>query len=470
MAGPGCEKAYIAIDMKSFYASVECVQRRLDPLKAYLLVADESRTDKTICLAVSPALKAIGVPSRPRLFEAKAAIRAWEARHHTRVDYITAVPQMAKYEQVSARIYGILLRYAAPEHVHVYSIDESFVDCAPYLHLYAEAARKAGVSPARQMAMTILREVLEKTGITATVGIGTNLYLAKVAMDIVAKKAPPDENGVRVAELDERAYRTRLWDHMPLTDFWQIGPGKAARLEKAGLRTMGDIAAMSVRNEEWFYKRFGIDAEILIDHAWGIEPVGMADIKGYSPDARSLSCGQVLIRPYRFPEARLVLSEMIDGLCADLMEKKLVCRGACWYASYDWKSLEENPAYAGPVCMDYYGRLHPRHHNGAVRLGAETNAASVLSAALLASFDRKADPTLLFRRLNVAALDVSPEDGCCQLSLFTDAEALEKERRIRQAMMRVRARFGANALFKGINLCEGATALTRNEQIGGHRK
>ena len=464
------EKAYIAIDMKSFYASVECVQRRLNPLRAYLLVADESRTDKTICLAVSPALKAIGVPSRPRLFEAKQAIRAYEAAHHTRIDYIAAVPQMAKYEQVAARIYGVLLQYAAPEHIHVYSIDESFVDCTPYLHLYASAARKAGVSAPHQMAMTMIREVLRVTGITATVGIGTNMYLAKVAMDIVAKKAKPDRCGVRIAELDEKGYQLQLWDHTPLTDFWQIGPGKAARLEKAGMRTMGDVATMSISHEEWFYKTFGIDAEILIDHAWGIEPVGMADIKGYHTDAHSLSSGQVLTRPYRFGETRIVLAEMIDGLCADLMAKGLVCRSACWYAAYDWKSLEENPAYRGPVCMDFYGRLHPRHHNGTVRLDTETNSAELISAALLASFDRTADPTLLFRRLNVTALDVVPEGGCCQLSFFTDTRALEKERNIRQAMLNVRGRFGANAVFKAINLCEGATALARNEQIGGHRK
>ena len=464
------DRTCIAIDMKSFYASVECVQRRLDPLKAYLLVADESRTDKTICLAVSPALKAIGVPSRPRLFEARQAIRKYEALHHTKIEYIAAVPQMEKYEKVSAQIYSVLLRYVAPEHVQVYSIDESFIECTPYLSFYEQSAREAGISVARHMAMTIIRDVLRTTGITATVGIGTNLYLAKVAMDIVAKKSTPDQDGVRIAELDEKSYQLLLWDHSPLTDFWQIGPGKAARLEKAGMHTMGDIATMALHNEEWFYRTFGIDAEILIDHAWGIEPVEMSDIKGYRTNARSLSCGQVLTRPYRYGEARIVFREMIDSLCADLMAKNLVCRSAAWYAAYDWKSLEENPGYTGPVCMDWYGRLHPRHSNGTVRLPEETNSVELISSALLSSFDEKANRSLLFRRLNVAAGEVSEDAGDYQLSFFTDDRALEKEKKIRSAMLAVRQRFGTNAVFKCYNLCEGATALARNEQIGGHRK
>jgi len=464
------KKAYIAIDMKSFYASVECVQRRLDPLRARLLVADESRSDQTICLAVSPALKAIGVPSRPRLFEAKEAIRRYEALHHTRVDYIAAVPQMEKYERVSAQIYSILLQYAGPEHVHVYSIDESFIDCTPYLHLYADAARAAGVTPPHQMAMTIIRHVLKATGITATVGIGTNMYLAKVAMDIVAKKAKSDQDGVRIAELDERSYQLLLWDHAPLTDFWQIGSGKAERLQRAGMYTMGDIATRAICDEEWFYQNFGIDAEILIDHAWGIEPVEMSDIKGYRTDAHSLSSGQVLARPYRYEEARTVFLEMADGLCADLAVKNLVCRSLTWYAAYDWKSLEENPGYAGQVCMDWYGRLHPRHSLGTVRLKSETNSVRLISGALLASFSEKTDHSLLFRRLNISANDVSADSGCYQPDFFTDDCSLEKERKIQAAMLSVRRRFGANAVFRGFNLVEGATALERNGQIGGHRK
>ena len=463
------ESWYIAIDMKSFYASVECVQRRLDPLKAYLLVADESRTDKTICLAVSPALKAIGVPSRPRLFEAREAIRRYEILHRTKIDYIAAVPQMEKYERVSAQIYGILLRYAAPEHIHVYSIDESFIDCTSYLSLYEEAARRAGVSPPHQMAMTILRDVLRSTGITATVGIGTNLYLAKVAMDIVAKKSLPDRDGVRIAELDELSYRKLLWDHRPLTDFWQIGPGKARRLLDAHLDTMGAIAAKSLRDEEYFYRVFGVDGEILIDHAWGLEPVGMADIKGYQTRANSLSSGQVLPRPYRYEEARVVFREMLDLLCAELFTKNLKASALTWHVSYDHKSLEENPHYTGPVKLDFYGRLHPCHAGGTVRLHGRQNALSLLEEPLLRSFDLKTDHTLLFRRLNLCAEDVREDGSAFQMDLFTDEAALEREKRLQGAMLELRKKYGANSLLKGTNFLDGATARERNLQIGGHR-
>ena len=294
------QRTYICIDLKSYYASVECVYRGLDPLKANLLVADESRSDQTICLAVSPSLKAMGVPSRPRLFEAKWAIRKYEREHNTKVEYITAVPRMAEYERISAQIYGIYLRYVAPEDVHVYSIDECFIDCTQYLHFYKEDALRANVDPAHVMAMTMIRDVLATTGITATVGIGTNLYLAKVAMDIQAKKMPADKDGVRIAELNETSYKYLLWDHQPLTDFWQIGPGKARRLYSAHMHTMGEVAERTQWDEEYFYKSFGIDGEILIDHAWGIEPVTMQDIKNYHSDSHSLSNGQVLPRPYVF--------------------------------------------------------------------------------------------------------------------------------------------------------------------------
>ncbi len=334
---------YICIDLKSYYASVECVHRGLDPLKTNLLVADESRSDQTICLAVSPPLKAIGVPARPRLFEAKRAIRAYEEARHTRVNYIIAVPRMAEYIRISAQIYGIYLRYASPEDVHIYSIDECFIDCTPYLHFYEDDAAHAGVCPAHQMAMTMIRDVLRTTGITATAGIGTNLYLAKVAMDIVAKKRPADRDGVRIAELNEDAYKILLWDHKPLTDFWQIGPGKARRLMNARLFTMGDIAQRSLWDEELFYRTFGIDGEILVDHAWGIEPVTMRDIKHYRSSDHSLSRGQVLPRPYKFDEARLVLEEMTDGLCADLFLKRLAAPLFTWWVSYDWKSLAVFP-------------------------------------------------------------------------------------------------------------------------------
>ena len=461
---------YIAIDMKSFYASVECAARGYDPLKARLLVADESRSDQTICLAVSPALKAIGVPSRPRLFEARQAIRLYEKQHRIKVPYEVAVPRMAEYERVSARIYSIFLRYAAEQDVHVYSIDESFIDATPYLHAYEAEAKASGRHPARVMAMAIIRDVLAATGITATVGIGTNLYLAKVAMDIQAKRVPADKDGVRIAELNEESYRYLLWDHRPLTAFWMIGPGKAHRLEKAHLYTMGDIARKSQFDEEWFYRTFGIDGEILIAHAWGCDPVTMADIGQYHPGGHSLSIGQVLPRPYRYDEARLVLSEMIDGLCGDLFSRTLLSPRFTWWASYDYKSLEACPHYDGPVVLDFYGRPHPRHSNGTVKMPVDTNAVSAVAPLLLAAFDRKTDHRLLFRRLGVCAEDVHPDSGFYQLNCFVDYEALEKEKRLQSAIQKVRAKYGANALFLGKNKLEGATQLERNEQIGGHRR
>ena len=433
------DRSYICIDLKSYYASVECVHRGLDPLKANLLVADPSRSDQTICLAVSPALKAIGVPGRPRLFEAKQAIRRYEAEHHTKIRYITAVPRMAEYERISALIYSIYLRYVSPEDVHVYSIDECFIDCTAYLHLYRERAERHHVHPAHELAMTMIRDVLQTTGITATVGIGTNLYLAKVAMDIVAKKAPADRDGVRIAELSEDLY------------------------------TMGEVAERSQWDEEFFYRTFGVDGEILIDHAWGVEPVTMRDIKNYRSDSRSLSNGQVLPRPYRYEEARLVFREMIEVLDSDLLQKNLTAPACTWWVSYDYKSLEECPAYDGPVSIDFYGRLHPKHTGGTVHFGAPTNSLRTVTEQLTASFDAKTDHRLLFRRLGVCAVNVTEDAGMFQLDLFTDYEALEKEKRIQRAVLEVRRRYGANAIFKGMNLLEGATTLGRNAQIGGHR-
>ena len=455
--------------MKSFYASVECVARGLDPLRTNLLVADETRSDQTICLAVSPSLKAIGVPSRPRLFEAKQAIRAYEARSGTRVRFIIAVPRMAEYERVSALIHSVLLRYAAPCDIHVYSIDESFIAATPYLSFYEDRARANGVHPAREMAITMIRDVLQTTGITATVGIGTNLYLAKVAMDIVAKKAPPDRDGVRIAELNEDSYKFLLWDHRPLTAFWMVGPGKARRLEKAGMFTMGDVARRSQWDEEWFYREFGIDGEILLAHAWGIDPVTMDDIRAYRPEAHSISSGQVLPRPYRYEEARVVMSEMIDGLCRSMFLKSVAAPVFTWFASYDWKSMEACPSYNGPVCLDFYGRLHPKHHHGVIRLPAAVSSLSVIAPRMLASFDRRTDHRLLFRRLGVCADGIRPDTDAMQLDFFTDYEALGRERRLLRMEEDVRARFGPNALFLGKNLLEGATQLERNTQIGGHR-
>ena len=464
------DPVFIAIDMKSFYASVECVARGVDPLKANLLVADPSRSDQTICLAVSPALKAIGVPSRPRLFEAKQAIRLYERMHHTRILYYIAVPRMAEYERISALAYSIYLRYAAAEDIHVYSIDEVFVYATPYLHLYEEQAAKTGQHPAHVMAMAMIRDVLKTTGITATVGIGTNLYLSKVAMDIVAKKAPPDKDGVRIAELNESSYCYLLWKHTPLTDFWQIGPGKANRLQKNYMFTMGDVAERSVQNEEWFYKEFGIDGEILIDHAWGIEPVTMKDIKRFRPERNSLSNGQVLPRPYKFDEARIVFLEMVDVLCADMYRKGLISRTFVWWISFDWKSLEKCPNYDGPLAIDFYGRLHPKHANGTVRLTNATNSFAVVSAALAASFDKKVDRRLLVRRIGINADKTSADSGMYQLDLFTDYDALEKEKAVQGAMLEIRQKYGKNAVVKGLNMMKGATTMERNLQIGGHRR
>ena len=463
------QRTCICIDLKSYYASVECVARGLDPLKARLLVADETRSDQTICLAVSPALKAIGVPSRPRLFEAKQAIKLYDAAHHTKTQFYIAPPRMAEYERVSALIFSIYLHYVAPEDIHVYSVDEAFIDCTRYLFRYEAQARRQGVSPAHVMARTMIREVLNTTGITATVGIGTNLYLAKVAMDIVAKKAPADRDGVRIAELDELSYRRLLWDHTPLTDFWQLGPGKARRLMDAQLFTMGEIATRSLDDEEFFYRVFGIDGEILIDHAWGLEPVRMEDIKSYETAANSLSTGQVLPRPYKFQEARVVFQEMLDMLCADLFTKNLTTPALTWWASYDHKSLEVHPNYSGPVTLDFYGRLHPVHHNGTVRLRGRTNALSAIAPLVLASFDAKTDHALLFRKLGICACDVKTDNSVFQLDLFADYEALEKERKRKAAMLEVRRKYGANALLTGLNFREGATAIERNMQIGGHR-
>ena len=467
--GMGYPRMYICIDLKSYYASVECIYRGLDPLKANLLVADESRSDQTICLAVSPSLKAIGVPSRPRLFEAKQAIRKYEALRHTTVDYIIAVPRMGEYIRVSALIYSVYLRYLSPEDIHVYSIDECFIDCTGYLHLYRAKALRENTSPERLLALTIIKDVLGTTGITATVGIGTNLYLAKVAMDIVAKKAPADRNGVRIAELTEETYRYLLWDHRPLTDFWQIGPGKAARLAGAMLFTMGEIAEKTQYNEEYFYRTFGVDGEILIDHAWGIEPVTMADIKNYHPDAHSLSSGQVLPRPYKYGEALLVFREMIDGLCTDMTLKRLKAQSFTWWVSYDYKSLEEVSDYCGPLSIDFYGRVHPKHSNGGAKLRTLTDSVRLVTEALLPSFEAKCDHRLLIRRLGVCANDIVSDEGIYQLDLFTDYEALDKERRIQEAMLRVRKRYGANAIFKGSSLTEASTTLERNLQVGGHR-
>ena len=457
---------YICIDLKSYYASVECVYRGLDPLTARLLVADASRTDKTICLAVSPALKALGVSSRPRLFEAKQAIRLAEARLGQRLDYLIAPPRMAEYERISAAIYGIYLRFVAQEDIHVYSIDEVFIDATPYLSLYARDAALSGMAPAHYLALSMIRAVLHSTGITATAGIGSNLYLAKVAMDIVAKKAPPDADGVRIAELDEASYRLKLWGHEPLTAFWQVGPGTALKLMRYGMRTMGDVARVSLADEAFLYRLFGVNAELLIDHAWGLESCTMRDIKAYRPRAHSLSVGQVLSRPYPFRQARLVLAEMAEALSMDLAARELTTDSVAFWVSFDPVSLEACD-YRGAVTLDFYGRAHPRHAGGTVRLRSRTASTRLITGALLSAFDRAVDPRLYVRRLGLAAGDTGP--AAVQLDLFTDDAALERESRLQQTLLKVRRKYGGNALLRGMNFLEGGTARQRNLQIGGHR-
>ena len=460
------EPTYICVDLKSYYASVECVARGLDPLTARLLVADETRSDNTIVLAVSPALKALGVRSRPRLFEAKQAVRLAEAQLRRKIDFIIAPPRMAEYERVSAAIYAIYLKYVSVEDIHVYSIDEVFMDVTHYLHLYEKPAAQAGMAPAHYMAVTMIRDVLKTTGITATVGIGPNLYLAKVGMDIVAKKAPPDRDGVRVAELNEGLYKRLLWPVRPLTAFWQMGEGKTHRLAKYGILTMGDIARTSIVDEEFLYRLFGIDAEIMIDHAWGIEPCTIADIKAYKPKAHSLSVGQVLPRPYAYDEARLVFAEMVEQLSMDLVNNGLATSCLTFWVSFDPVSLEKC-RYDGPVAIDYYGRLHPKHTGGTVRLRTRTSSARVLRGALLVAFESHVDHQLYVRRLGVAANDTHNE--CLQLDMFTDYEALENDEKVQRVILSIRRKYGSNAILKGMNYLEGATARERNTQIGGHR-
>ncbi len=455
---------YLCLDLKSYYASKECVDRGLNPMTANLLVADASRTDQTICLAVTPALKALGVPSRPRLFEAKQRIREAEQRLHRRIEYIIAPPRMQVYLETSRQIHSILLRYAAPEDIHVYSIDESFIDVTPYLHLYHPAK---DVTAARKMATCIVRDILSETGITATVGIGTNLFLCKVAMDVLAKKAKPDRTGMRIASLDERSYRHFIWPHTPITDIWQIGRGTRNTLARYGMHTMGDVARMSLDNEALLYHLFGINAEILIDHAWGIEPVTMAHIKNFRPESNSRSMGQVLPRPYRYDEARIVFAEMIDLLSLDLFRKSLVSDCFSYSIGYDHRSVTEG-TYRGPLHIDHYGRPTPPHTNTTVRLDTPTSSSQILSRELLSSFSKKVNRELLFRRMTINANDVRPESDCFQQQLFIDYHEQEREKRLRYAILEIKKRYGKNAILRASNLLDSSTMRERNAQIGGH--
>ena len=469
---------YIAIDLKSFYASVECVARGLDPLTAKLVVADESRTVKTICLAVTPALKAYGIPGRARLFEVYQKARG--------IDFIIAPPRMAKYIEVSHKIYSIYLKYIAREDIHVYSIDEVFMDVTDYLASYKKTAH--------ELAITIIQDVLKQTGITATAGIGTNMYLAKVAMDIVAKKMPPDKDGVRIAELDEMSYRRTLWNHFPLTDFWQVGRGTVNRLSNYGIDTMGKIARQSVDNEELLYKLFGVKAEILIDHAWGWEPCTIKAIKANKRPRKSMSRGQVLTQPYTYAMARTVLKEMADAISLNLVEKRFLTNQLVLTVSYDSENLrrpEIASRYFGEITKDYYGRLVPKHAHGTENLKEHTSSTKEIVNLFISLYDRIVNRDLLIRRLSICVnrlkhegeeviLPLEEKGEANQLDLFTDYEAIakaeqkkkgerEKERRVQEAIIGIKKRFGKNAILKGTSYAEGATAKIRNNQIGGHK-
>ena len=449
------EHTYIAIDLKSFYASAECVARGLDPLTTNLVVADASRTDKTICLAVSPSLKAYGIPGRARLFEVNQKLKG------TGVQYIIAPPRMSYYIEVSSRIYSIYLRFIAPEDIHVYSIDEVFIDATQYLRLY-------NTNP-HDLAMRLVREVLRETGITATAGIGPNLYLCKVAMDVEAKHSAPDKDGVRVAALDEMSYRRKYWTHRPLTDFWRIGKGTVNRLAAMHLYTLGDVARRSLTDEESLYKAFGVNAELLIDHAWGWEPCTMEYIKSYRPVTSSLSSGQVLTRPYKADEAALIVREMTDLLALDLVDKKLVTDQLVLHIGYENGAAK---GYKGPVVADWYGRPTPKPAHGSVNLPGATSSTTLIMKAAMELFDRIIDPSLQVRRIYVVASHVLPEEKAdgLQLDLFDEAPVdLARERRQQEAILEIRRRFGTNAILKGMNFEEGATTRDRNNQIGGHK-
>ena len=456
-------RQYACIDLKSYYASVECVDRGLDPLTANLVVADESRSDGTICLAVSPSLKALGVSSRPRLFEVKERLAQIKALTGKTVEYITAMPRMARYLEVSSQIYGIYLQYLSAQDIHVYSIDEAFMDLTPYLHLYGKTAHELVVS--------MIREVLHQVGITATGGIGTNLYLAKIAMDITAKKMPADKDGVRVAELNEFSFRDKLWDHQPLTDFWQIGPGIAAHLGRMGIHTMGDLARLSLENEEVFFREFGVDAEILIDHAWGLESCGMAEIKKYKPSTKSLANGQVLPRAYTWAEGRLAVKEMTEQVVLGLVEQGYVAEGVTLYVGYQILSRDQLSTYQGPVKVNYYGRKVPPSVHGTGKLGVPTASLSRITQAVLQLYDRLVDRELEVRRMSIAAIRLSPaEEVPPQLSLYPEQQNDQRETSLLRTAVGLHKRFGKNSLVRGMDFLDAGTTRERNEQIGGHRK
>ena len=497
-------KTYIAIDLKSFYASVECRERSRDPLTTNLVVADPSRTEKTICLAVSPSLKKYGLFEVIQKVNAANNIRKLKAPNHVfsgssddstelqknpslKIDYIIAPPRMARYMEYSTKIYNIYLKYIAPEDIHIYSIDEVFIDVTHYLSTYNMTAR--------ELAMTMIQDILDTTGITATAGIGTNMYLCKIAMDIVAKHIEPDKNGVRIAELDEMSYRRLLWNHKPLTDFWRVGRGYSKKLEKIGLYTMGDIARCSIGkstdyyNEELLYKLFGINAELLIDHAWGYEPCTMEDVKAYKPETNSISSGQVLHCPYEFDKARLVVKEMIDLMALDLVDKGLVTNQIVLTIGYDIENMTDknrSQSYKGTVTTNYYGKKVPKPAHGTTNLPKQTSSTTLITNAVMELYDKIVNKKLLIRRINIVANKLVDEHSVKnankyeQLDLFTDYEILkkqrekenaesEREKRMQNTILDIKKKFGKNAILKGMNLQEGATAKDRNNQIGGHK-
>ena len=459
------DRTYIAIDLKSFYASVECRERGLNPLTAKLVVADKSRTSKTICLAVTPALKAYGLSGRSRLFEVEAKAREVKLRTGQDLEYITAVPRMSLYINYSTRIYNIYLKYFAPEDIHVYSIDEVFIDVTSYLSFYKLSAR--------ELAVRVIHDILYETGITATAGIAPNLYLCKIAMDIVAKHIPADKDGVRISELDIASYRKQLWSHQPITDFWRVGKGTARRLEKYFIRTMGDIARISLENPKLLYKEFGIDAEILIDHAWGIEPVEMKDIKNYRSDSKSLGSGQVLHEPYTFEKAKIIVREMAELLVLDMFNKKIVCSSITLQVGYDVETLNIS-GFDGEIVRDYYGREVPKPAHGSFSFGTETNSSKMITDAFVSVFEQIVNPSWLVRRVNICANNIMPLSER-QPGLFDEIDENEggfsrtKEENLQKARLAIIKKFGKNAILKGMNLEEGATTIDRNSQIGGHK-
>ena len=492
------EKTYIAIDLKSFYASVECVERGLDPLDTNLVVADMSRTDKTICLAVSPSLKSFGIPGRPRLYEVNQKVNEvnrlrmnkapasrligksvflheLEKDRGLAVDFIVAAPQMAKYLEFSTDIYNIYQKYFSSEDIHVYSIDEVFIDATAYLKTYNMSAH--------DLTLKIIRDVMYRTGVTATAGIGTNLYLAKVAMDIVAKHIPADKDGVRIASLDERSYREKLWSHTPISDFWRIGRGISKRLANHGLYTMGDIARFSLKHDGILYDEFGINAELIIDHAWGYEPCEMKDIKMYKPQNNSLSSGQVLMEPYSYEKTKVVIKEMVDNMALDLVEKHLVTNHVSLMINYDTSNNLNN--YSGVITKNYYGKDVAKPTGGSISLSEYTSSGRVLSEVILEIYEQTVNKNLMVRRINIGADSVIPKSDSDrvvvkQYSIFSDIEkeereyikqkeVLEKENNLQEAIINIRNRFGKNSILKGTNYEEGATGKQRNEQIGGHK-